>query len=63
MGVYVFVFGRGEHVERAVSALGVVQELDVVVDGGGELDPGLPGLLVERFDLQLAQKGSTMALS
>src|SRR5690349_8708943 len=54
VGVLAFVFGRGEHLQRAVSAAGVVEELDVVVDRGRELDPRLPGLAVEQLDLHAA---------
>lgn len=32
-------------------ASGVVEEFDVVVDGAGELDPGLPAFAVEELDL------------
>src|SRR3954447_5485216 len=49
-----FVLSRGEHPEGAVAASAVVEELDVVVDRGGELDAGLPRLAVEQFDLQAA---------
>jgi hypothetical protein len=46
-----------------VTAPGAVEELDVVVDGGGEVDPGLPALAVEQLDLLPPQKDSTIALS
>jgi hypothetical protein len=45
--VVFLVFGGGEHVKGGVAASGVVEELDVVVDRGGQLDAGLPGFAVE----------------
>jgi hypothetical protein len=48
-----FDLGRGAHPERGVAAPAVV-ELDVVVDRGGELDPGLPATAVEQLDLHAA---------
>jgi hypothetical protein len=50
-GVEGFVFGRGAHAEGAVASAGVVPVLDVVVDGGRELDAGLPAATVEQLDL------------
>jgi hypothetical protein len=45
--VLVFVLGRGEHIQGAVSSSGVVEQLDVIVDGGGQFDAGLSSLAVE----------------
>ena len=49
--VVVLVFGWGEHIQGAVAPCRVVEQLDVVVDGGSELDPCLPSLAVEELDL------------
>jgi hypothetical protein len=42
--VWIPVFGWAEHRQRRVPAAGVVNELDAVVDGGGELDPSVQRL-------------------
>ena len=52
--VAVLVLGWGEHAEGGVAASAVVEEFDVVVDRGGELDAGLPGFSVEQLDLHAA---------
>ena len=61
--VFFLVFDRCEHVQGAVASPGVVPDLDVVVDGGGELDASLPSLAVEQLHLHAAQNASTIALS
>jgi hypothetical protein len=38
-----------------VTAPGVVEELDAIVDGAGELDPGGPAFAVEELDLNPPQ--------
>jgi hypothetical protein len=50
----VFDLDWGAHPERGVSSSGVVPELDVVVDRGRKLDPGLPTAAVEQLDLHAA---------
>jgi len=70
--VELLVFGWGEHAEGAVAASGVVEELDVVVAGGGELDvvmagggeldAGLPCLALSSSTCRRPQKALTMAL-
>src|SRR5690349_25027989 len=45
--VLVLVFAGCEHVQGAVTSLGVVPDLDVVMDRGGELDACLPSSAVE----------------
>ena len=52
--VAVLVLGWGEHAKGRVAASAVVEELDVVVDRGGQLDAGLPGFAVEQLDLHAA---------
>ena len=42
LGVAVLVFDGCEHVDGAVSALSVVEDLEALEDRVGELDPGLP---------------------
>ena len=51
------VLGWGEHAKGGVATAAVVKELDVVVDRGGQLDAGLPGLAIGQFDLQAAPEG------
>ena len=46
-----------------MTALAVVEDLDVLEDGVGELDPRAPPLAVEEFDLHPAQNESMTALS
>jgi hypothetical protein len=41
------VFDWCEHIQGAVASSGVVPDLDVVVDRGGEFDAGLPALAVQ----------------
>lgn len=45
------VFVWREHPEGAVTASGVVKQLDVVVDRGRELDAGLPAGAIEELNL------------
>ncbi len=49
-----FVLNRGARGEGAVPASGVVEVLDVVIDRGGELDPGSLPPAVEQLDLHAA---------
>ena len=49
--VLVLVFAGCEHVQGAVASLGVVPDLDVVVDRAGEFDACLPSSAVEQLDL------------
>ena len=52
--VEVLVFDRGEHPERAVTSLSVVEDLEVLEDRVGELDASLPLATVEQLDLHAA---------
>src|ERR1035441_9964752 len=49
-----FGFGWREHAQAGVPASGVVEQLDVVVDRGRQLDPRLPLLAVQQLDLHSA---------
>lgn len=46
-----FEFSWGEHIQGAVSAVGVVEDLDVVMNLIRERDPGLPFLSVQQLNL------------
>jgi hypothetical protein len=42
-----FIFGGCKHLERAVTALAVVEDLEILEEGVGELETGPPSLTVE----------------
>ena len=65
MGLVVdcFKFDRCQHPERAVAAGAVVEDFEVVEQGGAELDPRLPFLAVEQFRLQSSPERFVRALS
>ena len=44
------------HAKRRMSALTVVEDLEVFEEGGGEFDPRVPALPVQQFDLDPAPK-------
>ena len=57
MVVDLFKFNRCQHPERAVAAVAVVKDLEVVEQGGAELDSRLPFLAVEQLGLQPGPEG------
>jgi hypothetical protein len=61
--VELLVLDRGEPAQGTVATLPVVEDLQVLKDRVGELDPGGPPLTVEEFGLHAAQKDSMTALS
>jgi hypothetical protein len=48
-----FELDGGEHAERWVAALTVVEDLEVLEDRVGEFDPGPPAFAVEELDLRV----------
>src|SRR5918993_2926408 len=56
-GGELLVFDRCEHAQRAVSAAPVVENLEVLEQGVGELDPGSPAAAVEQLGLDSAPEG------
>src|SRR5215207_3450377 len=47
-----FVLSRGDHAERGVAALAVVERLDVLEYGGPELEPARPAAAVDELLLE-----------
>ena len=54
LAVAQFVFDRGEHAERGVAALAVVEDLEVFEDRVGQFQAGPPLAAVEQFGLHAA---------
>jgi len=48
---------RGKHAKRRVTALAIVEDLEVLEDGIRELDVGPPVSAVEELDLHPAPEG------
>lgn len=53
-GCYVISNCRGEHAEGGVAALPVVEDREVLEDGVGQLEAGLPSVQVKQLDLHPA---------
>ena len=58
-----FILDRGEHAQRAVAALPVVEDLQVLEDRVGQFDAGAPPPSVELLGLHRPQNDSIMPLS
>lgn len=45
-----FEFDWGKHAKQRVPPLAIVEDLEVLEDGAGKLDPGVPALTIEELD-------------
>ena len=46
-----FKFNRCHHAKRRVTALAIVEDLEILEQRGGEFDPRVPPLAVQKLDL------------
>lgn len=52
-----FVLHRGEHAQRGVPALSIVEDFQVLEERDAQLQPGPPPSAVEQFDLNPGPEG------